>query len=227
MNWKNFWNKKADADNKLAQVGRTNSLDALTDEAIRTYLKNVLELAEINAETTVLDVCCGNGLVTAKIRPYCKSITGIDFAQNLLTIARLDYPDISFYEADVSIPNATLLPTLTTFDRITLCFSFQYFEKVETGKQVIENLLRYLNADGKIILTDIPDRAKFFHFYHTPKMLLGLALQMVKNNNDMGKFWSEDELNLICKQLGVKGKKMLQPINLPYAHYRFDYIITR
>jgi hypothetical protein len=43
----------------------------------------------------------------------------------------------------------------------------------------------------------------------------------------MGKFWSEEEMNRICKSLGLKGEFMQQKSELPFSNYRFDYLIKK
>ena len=52
-------------------------------------------------------------------------------------------------------------------------------------------------------------------------------VQMAKGKNVMGKFWDENELQLICENLQVVGQKINQPNTFAYAHYRMDYLITK
>lgn len=226
MDWKRFWEQKASDETPLKQVGRVVQHIEMSHQALIVAAKHVVEIGEINAACSVLDVCCGNGVFTSYIRPYCGEIMGIDFSSNLLNDARSRYPDIYFNECDITSDNLPEWLSSKQFDRITLCFSFQYFESVEKGSRVVRNLLSLLKPTGKIILTDVPNQAKFFYYYNTISKLFQLIKQHVMEQNDMGKFWSEAELTAICKQLNVSGKFIKQPQQLPYSHYRFDYIIT-
>lgn len=225
MNWKLFWDQKAKKESILDQVGRVSNQTSINDTKIIDSVNHLIEIGDIHAQCEVLDVCCGNGFFTSKIRPYCSKITGIDFSTNLINEARKNYPDIAFHELDITQHTLPDFISLKKFDRITLCFSFQYFETIEAGTQVLKHLVSLLNPQGKIILTDIPDQAKFFTYYHTFSKLIRLIKQKLTHKNDMGKFWSEDELHSITKELGMVGEKINQPKHLPYAHYRMDYVI--
>ena len=225
MNWKFFWNQKAASKSPLEQVGRIKNKMEDSDMSLTHSVKHLVEIGDLNVPFNVLDVCCGNGYFTSKIRPYCAHITGIDFSANLIAEARKNYPDMEFYEVDIAQHSLPEFLTQKKFDRITLCFSFQYFETIDTGKRVIQHLISLLKPHGKIILTDIPDQSNFFNYYHSFAKILRLIKQKLTNKNDMGKFWSEDELNGIVHNLGMKGKKYKQPKHLPYANYRMDYVI--
>jgi ubiquinone/menaquinone biosynthesis C-methylase UbiE len=225
MNWEQFWNRRGAFDDAARQVGRLHGKQTLSTDISAKCVEHLIQIGEINSAHHILDICCGNGMITALIAQHCNKIVGIDFAESLLIHARNSYPHIDFYQDDVKIP-FTKLPTSMKFDRITCCFSFQYFETYNHGLAVIKNLLPYLHPKGKIILTDVPDRKRFFRYYNSYSRLFHLAMLMANNKNDMGKFWSEEELNLIANELGLTGKKIEQPKDLPYAAYRMDYVFS-
>jgi hypothetical protein len=110
------------------------------------------------------------------------------------------------------------------FTKSTLCFSFQYFESVALGKQVVEGIFR--QGPSVLFLGDVPDRDRFFYYYKTPKDLARLFKHMLQQRNDMGKLWSVEELIAIATSLGKHGKKVVQPSSFPYAHYRMDFMIS-
>lgn len=226
MNWEQFWNRRGSFDDAARQVGRLHGKQTLTQEISAKSVAHLIEVGDIQTTHDVLDICCGNGMITAMIAKYCHKIVGIDFAESLLHNARTNYPNISFYQENALKP-FTNVPSSQKFHRITCCFSFQYFETFNQGLTAIQNLLPYLHPQGKIILTDIPDRKRFFHYYNSYSRMFYLAIQMAQNKNDMGKFWSEDELNLIAKELELQGQKIVQPTYLPYAAYRMDYVFTK
>jgi 2-polyprenyl-3-methyl-5-hydroxy-6-metoxy-1,4-benzoquinol methylase len=226
VNWRTFWEHKANTNSILEQVGRISNQSNISEKSIIDSVNHLIELGDFHASYSVLDICCGNGYFTSRIRPYCAHIIGIDFSTNLITEARKNFPDIEFFEVDIVQHSLPEFLTQKKFDRITLCFSFQYFESIESGKQVIQHLISLLKPDGKIIITDIPDQSKFFNYYHSIPKILRLIRQKLTNKNDMGKFWSEDELNRIVNNMGMKGEKHKQPKHLPYANYRMDYVIV-
>jgi ubiquinone/menaquinone biosynthesis C-methylase UbiE len=227
MNWKIFWDEHAAHPDSMKQVGRIGGSVSQSDKVLKELIEHIKLLGDIQPHHNVLDVCCGNGMVTSGLSAYCNSITGIDLSDKLIAEAHKQHPHISFDTADVINDNLYDKLNQQQFDRITLCFSFQYFETPQAGLKVIENLKKVLASGGKIILTDVPDSRYFLVYYNTLKKLAQLAWKMARNQNDMGKFWSVSELNWIAQQTGLKGIHVKQPTHLPYAHYRMDYVFEK
>jgi 2-polyprenyl-3-methyl-5-hydroxy-6-metoxy-1,4-benzoquinol methylase len=230
MDWKNYWDQHAEQTNVLRQVARTGYSDEKMHRLMEQQAAWIAEQLGLDNTSNLLDVCCGNGVFTAYLLPYCATTTGIDLSPKLIAQAKPGAKFTQgFFEADALHLDQweRYKANLGRFNAITLCFSFQYFETVEKGQKVIANLLPLLKSGGKLLLTDVPDRARFFNHYNTPGRIAGLVVQMAKGKNVMGKFWSEEELSHICKQLEVKGEKLTQPKHFPYAHYRMDYLITK
>lgn len=230
MDWKSFWNKQAESDNALQQVGRTGHHAEKMNRLMEEQAAYIAEKSSLNSQSVLLDVCCGNGVFTKLLAPFCKETVGLDLSAQLIQHATSQRKSNQyFFVADLlQLKEWDLYENyLNTFDVVTLCFSFQYFETVEQGFIVIENLLPLVKNGGTILLTDIPDRAHFFKHYNKISKIAGLIVQMAKGKNVMGKFWSEEELAYICKRLDVQGEKLIQPKQFPYAHYRMDYLITK
>lgn len=217
MNWENYWNTTATNKDHLAQVGRVNA-DPI--KSIKHAVNHIIELLDISKRDKVLDICCGNGMITAEIASKCAEIIGVDFSQNLINQAKELHPGIEFEQQDVM---NLLLPK--TFDKIYLAFSFQYFDSFEKGKLAINKLKQHARPGAKILLTDIPDKKKWGKFYNTILKKLFYLKHRVTGKYTMGKFWSEEELLKICNELGLEGTLLSQPLSMPYSYYRFDFLI--
>ena len=113
------------------------------------------------------------------------------------------------------------------FDKIILYFSFQYFDSYQKGFEVIKNLSKHMKPEATILIGDVPDLAKKDVYYNTFSKKLRLIKQNFFGQNDMGKFWSEAEMNRICKSLGLTGEFIKQKSELPFSNYRFDYLIKK
>lgn len=113
-----FFNSKAagwDADNTLS-----------TDEKIST----VLALAGVREGDSVLDVGCGTGvLLPAMLRTVgCSGrVTGIDFAREMLGLARAKHPDADNLELRLADVEAE--PVEGRFDRIMLYCVFPHLHR--------------------------------------------------------------------------------------------------
>ncbi len=226
MNWKQFWQQQANVNDPLLQVGRKGGLSR-QDDFLETYAAYVAQQLQLTKDDIVLDVCCGNGMLTHYLATYCKAIVGVDFSQPHIDYAQQHFAatNIQFTCLDALQLGSETFSGETGFTKSTLCFSFQYFESVQAGLKVIEGVFKHTR--GPLFIGDIPNRDRFFVYYHSPVELARLVKQMLFNRNDMGKFWSEYELDFIAKKIGGKGRKISQPDHFPYAHYRMDYLISR
>lgn len=230
MNWEYFWNKQASVKSALQQVGRNGADEENMHRTMQKQAAYMATQLNLQPQHVLLDVCCGNGVFTAYLQPHCARIIALDLSSELIALAKQQQlPNTTFEVADAL--NLQQWPAYhhsqAGFDHATLCFSFQYFETVEQGMRVIDEILPLIKPGGKLLLTDIPDRARFFKHYHNFSRIIGLVVQMAKGKNVMGKFWSEEELAFICKKLGVSGTLLKQPTHFTYAHYRMDYLITK
>lgn len=69
---------------------------------VHQYGSGVAELLDCRAGSAVLDLGCGNGALTGLLRDKGVAVTGIDASEDLLNVARKNYPDIRFIHADAT-----------------------------------------------------------------------------------------------------------------------------
>ncbi len=136
---RDFWNRIA--DDWRIQVG---------DDGDRNRILNsdplLWEFAGDVSGLTVLDAGCGTGYLSKKLRDRGALVTGIDFSERMIEIARATHPDIGFRvdscselrtigdeHFDIVIANYVLMdvPDLGgTMKALTCyCWSFTYFEQ--------------------------------------------------------------------------------------------------
>jgi len=220
MKWQSLWNNEAKSSSRFDQVQRKDM------ESTCLTVEHILEILAIKKEDVVLDVCCGNGLITKEMSTHCSHITGIDYSEDLLQRA-VEYCSMENTSYFFSSAEEFSKLITTKVDKIYLEFSFQYFEKKRQGKRVIEEMLKVLKPGGKIFIGNIPDQDKLWTFYNTFKKKLFYYAIKTSGKKSMGKFWKKDELLKICQEIGVQGKVLEQDPKLPYAHYRFDFLIEK
>ncbi len=86
---RNFWNRVA--DDWLIQVGDNGDSNRIlnSDPVLWKFAGDVSGLA-------VLDAGCGTGYLSKQLRDRGALVTGIDFSERMIEIARAHYPDIDF-----------------------------------------------------------------------------------------------------------------------------------
>ena len=221
MDWKNFWDKSA-AENSDDAIGQVQRKDL---KSTMLTINHIARNLDIKPTDKVLDVCCGNGIITQQISFKCDEVVGIDLSKNLLQTAMNDFKEMNISYVNCSALKLSHPVENNYFDKIYLQFSFQYFDKKNEGKKVIKELLKCLKPNGKIFIGDITNHHKVFIFYNTPMKKLRYLKHRIDGKNEMGKFWKVSELDTICKSLNVNGTFLQQSKELPYSYYRFDYLI--
>jgi 2-polyprenyl-3-methyl-5-hydroxy-6-metoxy-1,4-benzoquinol methylase len=233
MNWKEYWQNQGSVDDPFQQVGRKGGQSAHEEKVLENFAAYIAEKLQLTSEDILLDMCCGNGILTQHLARHCKAVLGIDFSQS-----HIDYANMHKTAANAwfvcgnalqlnELDLAGFEPFSKGFTKSCLCFSFQYFETVEQGKTVVENIFGKMDREAKLLLVDVPDRERWFVYYNSIRKIVRLLKQMLQQRNDMGKFWSEEELLFIGRSLNLEGQKILQPSHFPYAHYRMDYLFSR
>ena len=229
IDWQQFWENQAKHQDELRQVARTLNNQTLSESQLKEHVALMVDCLGLTGKQVLLDVCCGNGMVTRLLAEHTKKTIGLDFSSKLIEHAKLQANHIVYEQADVTKlfdwPHYEAY--FKRLDAVTMCFSFQYFNTVEKGFTVISQLVPLLKHGGHILLTDVPERSQFFSYYNSIPKVLSLIKQMATGANLMGKFWAEDELAFICNENGLMGKKIKQPQHFPYAGYRMDYLITK
>lgn len=67
---------------------------------VHQYGNSVVDLIDADKNSKVLDLGCGNGALTARLKEKGYTVTGMDASRELLDLARENYPDIEFVQAD-------------------------------------------------------------------------------------------------------------------------------
>jgi ubiquinone/menaquinone biosynthesis C-methylase UbiE len=115
-------------------------------------LKRFVELAELRAEDTTLDVACGPGLVVCAFAPHVRHATGIDITPAMLDQARelqteKALKNISWIEGDVTrLPFANRM-----FSVVTSRYAFHHFSE---PLAVLREMIRVTKPGGTILIAD-------------------------------------------------------------------------
>lgn len=223
MNWEAFWDEQSAASDAAAQVGRIQAIKQ--PQLNQRITDHIAEQLQLQTNDKLLDVCCGNGTLSALLKAHCQLVLGVDFSDQLIAIAKNSHQTegLHFVRA-----NALHLSGLGgKFHKINLYFAFQYFESYEAGLRVLAEMNSLLLPGGQIFIGDTPDQRRWFTYYNSPIKWLRYLFQRAKGTENMGKFWHPKEFEAMAKALGLQLKMIDQPADLPHARYRFDALFTK
>ena len=107
------------------KLGKTHGKIRIPDEAWQIMVQDIVSDMQLNQMDKVLELCCGNGLISHAIAPFVKEIKSIDYTKRLIK------------EAQNLIVDLILLLFVQK-----LIIIFQHFFKI-----IILNLQKFLMGD--------------------------------------------------------------------------------
>jgi len=225
MRWNSFWDRQARSNNPSKQVGRIVRGKPAEPGVNKQIVEHITRLLRLESQHTLLDLCCGNGELSVLLARKCGHVVGVDFSAGQLAHAQkhlLTKANLEFKLADVQS-----LQLQQKFDRINLYFSFQYFVRNRDAENVLKGIFEHLKPGGWALLGDIPNAEKEHNYYQNISGLVRARCQSLLGRNPMGRFWNPQSLSTLAERIGFMTRDLPEPTHLPYAHYRFDLLLTR
>lgn len=135
-------------------------LDRLKEQATSFWQqeKAVLVAHGIQNCQNILDLACGPGVVTRKIKSLVPDshVTGVDLNESLLQVAICDSQQDGLESPTFRIADCTSLPFETSsFDFVYARFLFQHLSNPVTA---VAEIRRVLNPGGRVVIVDVDDR---------------------------------------------------------------------
>ncbi len=223
--WRLFWNDELIADwddNLYRQVGRTVGGTPTPPKQVELAVNAVTRGLSIDKDDMLLDLCCGNGLVTVRLASFCRAVVGVDYSTALIEVAnaRSASPSVTYLvrPADELTPS-DFHPDLPT--KICLNCALQHFTSDETTRLL--RALRQLSSHPiPFYLTDVPDVEKLREFYNTPERWSEFEHRRAMGIEAIGTWWSRRHLVSLFEREGYRARIVDIEAERHTAHYRFD-----
>jgi 2-polyprenyl-3-methyl-5-hydroxy-6-metoxy-1,4-benzoquinol methylase len=224
MNWRAFWNDSPQLRSAdfCRQVGRTLHNVPYSADDIERVAVRLLTLLEPGSDHTLLDLACGNGLITSRLAPRFATVTAIDCSHALIATANQHFsrPNLQYRVGDVLDVGAVSAP----YDRVLLSAAFQYLEPAE-GRQLLQRLNGVVRPDGCVVLGDVPDRDRLWSFYGGLRGKWRFALDAIRDTPIIGCWWRPSALRRLAEQTGWSASTYYQPPDLPNHYFRYDVVL--
>jgi len=132
----------------------------------RRWKRRVVELAAVRPGQRALDVCCGTGDIALTLARRGTEVTGLDFSQAMLEIARTrsQRSEARGRKAEVCTPSLVLRPLVflqgdaqqlpfpdNSFDAVTVGYGLRNLASWETG---LREMLRVARPGGRLVVLD-------------------------------------------------------------------------
>jgi ubiquinone/menaquinone biosynthesis C-methylase UbiE len=110
------------------------------------FAEALLDAAEVGAGVSVLDLCCGSGLVAGAAASRGAVVSGLDFSPAMLAVARAAHPALHFAEGDAeSLPFSD-----ASFEAMVSNFGVHHLARPE---RAMAEAMRVLRPGGRLAVT--------------------------------------------------------------------------
>ena len=224
--WKSFWlshsMENQDSDPQI-QVLRTLNQQAISQEIFSSIVDSVVTMLKPEQGNNLLDLCCGNGLLTRELINKFRAVTAIDLSEKFISQVGSGMGDkVTAFAADartVELPEKS-------FDRILLYAGIQYFSNSETIS-LLMRLRRWIRDGGSVVLGDIPDATRKWKFFNSPQRESAYFDALKSGKPIVGNWFEPVWLEKLSYYSGFSSAvTRLQPQTHPYQHYRFDLVLA-
>ncbi len=224
MDWKAFWNDNPQVrqEDFCRQVGRTFRGVGYSEEQLGLVVANLRSLLEPAHGQSLLDLACGNGLITSRLAPFFARITAADFSAPLIEAAREHFarPNVEYLVED-----ATELRSVNgRYDRILVSAALQHFSPLQ-AERMLRRLAGLLAPGGRVVLSDVPDRERIWNFYRGVRGRMRYALHTLLHKPVIGQWWSPAALRKLGKDAGFSATIRYQEPTLLNHYFRYDVVL--
>ena len=110
------------------------------------YGEAVMDLITAPQGSTVLDLGCGNGSLTGKLRDLGYGVIGLDDSDAMVELAKRDYPDLPFMQANAL--------DFKLDEQVDVVFSNAVFHWIDGDKQqtLLDNVAANLKPGGELVV---------------------------------------------------------------------------
>ncbi len=227
--WRAHWNSVAQRCGRgehLRQVERTEAGLPMPARRLACLVERIVDVLRLSPRTDLLDLCCGNGVLTRQLAARCRQVIGIDFSAELIAIARGDHAaDNILYLPGSAADLAGALDGRAMPGRICVNSGLQYFGP-DLLADMLQGAARASEGAAEIFCTDVPDVTRLYDFYDTPQRRADFIRRRAAGTEAIGTWWHADDIARIAAACGYRAAILPPEAERNTAHYRFDVLFT-
>lgn len=229
--WYRFWNRfpgQVGEQDYLAQVGHTLGGRPYNESMFGQLISGIVRALEPGSHDHLLDLCCGNGVITSRLASHCASVVGIDFSRPLLDVAnRAHRPDnVTYVQMDVKDLASLRERRFPPFSRVLMYGALQHLDR-KSLSPLLRDIVALSTPEARILIGGIPDLRRRSGFLDSVPTRLRYYFRLLAGRDRIGTWWCPDRFRADCLSLGLECAIDDGSENRPGGHYRFDALITR
>lgn len=222
--WKEHWESdpRLSSDNPFYQVGRTQRKKPISPEDWARSLKFIEQYLLPNDQDVLIDLCCGNGLLSDYFCNLVSEIIAIDYSKRLLDVfVAKERSNVHTLQRDVKKLSFEDL----SFNKVLFHFAAQHFSEGEILR-ILQRIKKSIAPGGLIYIGEIPDVDRKWNFYSTKEYKDAYFDGLIKDEPIIGTWYKKEFFEYAAESLGFTGIKILdQPKFMLNQNHRFDVLI--
>jgi cyclopropane fatty-acyl-phospholipid synthase-like methyltransferase len=208
----------------LSQVRRTLDGKPVPAEQVELIVDRILTGLLLVGEDTVLDLCCGNGVLSDRIFERCLGGTGVDISDELIAVAHENFerlPERRYIWSDVVdyVQNAQLDREFTK----AFCYGSLPHLTDDAVQTMLAELRRRCPTITRAFIGNLPDKAHMMEFYYEDAYVPGMEDDP---ETSMGIWRTQDEFSALAESAGWSAELLNISPGYYAAYYRYDAILT-
>lgn len=210
----------------LWQVGKTVNEEEITDAQFNLIIDTIVKRLNLKKTDFVLDIGCGNGLLTKAISNYVLEITGVELTPELFHVANIisKANNINYINCDIFDFNKNIYSK--PFNKIYLYEVMQHID-YKSADSFFSKLNDISDKNTRIFIGGILDIEKKWIFFDSYERRCAYFADIVSGNNPLGSWYHKDFLKYLGRKYDFEVFCSFQEDRLYTAHYRFDCLLNR
>jgi len=232
MNWKEFWQTYPERNSDLdayQQVGKTIKGNAISEKQFKVLINDVVDTLELKEDDVVMDLCCGNGLITKEFGTGVKEVVGLDFSAPLIEHANKNnkLKNIKYLIYDAKELDNLKNGYDNYFSKVLCYEALAFFNEKEFSK-LLDTLIEFSKPNAMFYFASVLDGKKKFNFFNTfRKKMWYLKMKFTGEAVGLGKWWKMSAIKKIVARKGLKCTIFDQNQTLHTEHFRTDILIKK
>lgn len=146
-------------------LSEVDDYDVLGDRAYARLLSWFRKLATPTPGESCIDLGCGSGAFTRRLRPFGLAVTGLDVSSGLIARARKQARGETYLVGDI---RATGLPD-SSFDHILYSGVLHHFDSRSSRREALSEGMRILKPGGRLFAFDPNLHSPSMWLYRDPR----------------------------------------------------------
>lgn len=217
---------KSRCDDFLWQVGKTVNGKAVPHDQVEIIVKTITNRLKLNKNDIVLDIGCGNGLLTKKISKYVSKATGVELTPDLFEIAEKYHLCNNVSYINYNILNLGEEAVNEKYTKVYLYEVIQHFNYIETDK-LFSKLIEITSKNAIFFIGGILDIEKKMTFFDSKERRAMLFTSLLKESDPLGTWYYKEFLDFLAEKYNLYSECLAQDDKLYTAHYRFDCLLQK